>query len=237
MINSQKMKYKGKEFHELSELAKFHLAPKLFGELAEYPFFEELLREERNEIKGLFRKKETPEELSSIEGKHLQNLLESVMNIQLREEAKNDNKEREKINRAKERIKEYVKNVLSSTKEYVETMLSLIEAKKTNDKTTIANSDDKRRRSHDALISNINILNRSLLWWFGKFDPDVLSGRQLEMYEKQEERFIAYDIERIDIAANGICPPSINVADRTGITRWATEIYKDLISIQNLSGI
>ena len=82
-----------------------------------------------------------------------------------------------------------------------------------------------------------NILNRSLVWWFGKFDPDNLSDAQMEMYEKQEDKFISYDIERVNISANGIYPSSLSVKERKEITKWAKKIYKDFISIKKLSGM
>lgn len=230
-----------KQFHELSTIAQLHTATKRFGENAEFPFIKDAIQEikiYRTLIEdSILNPSESKEELSTHEGDHMKKVIQDVLSVKLREEAKDDPEERKRLELCRKKIKEYLGNVLSSTKEYMSTIIILTEASKTNSKTAIANADDQRGRKHNALMSDINILNRSMLWWFGKFNPNNLSDRQLQMYEKQEDIYISHDIERIDIPANGICTNETNATDLKEITKWAKEIYKDLISIQNLSGI
>lgn len=226
-----------KSFYELSELAQFHLAPKLFGENAEYPFYEDS-HEIRLDIgESALRALENNYNLSSIEGNHFVNLIKDVLSIKLMDEAQNDPVEKKKLQACREKIRDYVVNVLNSIKDYIGAILALEEASKGRNKTEIENADKKRSLTHDRLIGDINILNRSLVWWFGKFDPANLSEKQLEMYEKQEERYISDKIERINISQNGICPPEINVKNRKEITSWAKAIYKDIITIKSLSSV
>ncbi len=84
-------------------------------------------------------------------------------------------------------------------------------------------------------MSDINTLNRSLIWWFGKneIDPGGLPPNLREMYEKQEDTYISDEVERVEIGPNGIYPATLNTNDRTQITYWALRIYKDLAKLEN----
>lgn len=226
-----------KTFYELSEVAKFHLAPKLFGENAKYPFLDEEINEIRlNIMENALKASEGREKISTSEGKHMKEIIEIVLKTELNKEAEKNAGEKLKLELAKEGIKKYTNIVMESLKVYIGTILSLEEMGKNGNKEAIAKADDRRKVSHNALIDNINILNRSLLWWFGKFNPNNLTDAQMRMYEKQEEKFITYNIERIEIPPTGICSPSYSIENREEITRWAKAIYKDLISVQKLSG-
>lgn len=224
-----------KNFHELSTIAQFHIAPKIFGEETQHPFNEELSDIQLNTRQDISKCIET--KLSTPEGIHMQEILQNALNVKLNDEAKNNSEEKRKLDSAKEKIKEYTNNVLDSIKNYMKAILASEEIRNSDrDKDKIANTDDNRRRCHNILIDSINILNRSLIWWFGEFDSGNLSDAQMKMYEKQKENYITYNIKRINIPPNGIYHSSYNTKERDETTRWASAIYKDLALIQKLSG-
>lgn len=237
-----------KGFHNLSTAAQFHTAPKLFGDVVEHPFPDKEMDEVRQaakahkkrraqtaytayevrkKIKGL-EPVDTNEKFLSPETVHMKNLVQKVLSVKLNDNAKNDPDEKRKLKLAKEKIKECTQKVIESIHKYINAVLALDEVGSfKKDRDEIERADHRRRTSHNALIDDINILNRSLIWWFGEFDPDNLSEAQMEMYEKQEEKYITYDIERINIPPNGILPASYSQT-RESITRWAKAIFKDL---------
>ncbi len=225
-------------FNDLPFATRCHLAPKILGENAQFPYLEEEINETRYLVEAnALKTTEAREELSSPEGRHLEKLIQEVLGVKLLDSAKEDPEEKRRLELCKERIRQYVAKVLRSVKAYMGTILHLEEAAKRGYKVEIADADDKRKLSHNALIDDISLLNRSLKWWFGNFDPSVLPESQVAMYEKQEETLISHQIERVDVPQNGICPDNFHIANRTEITRWAKGVYKDLIQIQRLSGL
>ncbi|MBU2523801.1 hypothetical protein KKG71_01235 [Patescibacteria group bacterium] len=230
---------KKKPFEHRSQLAQFHCAPKEFGEEVEYPF----VKDELAEIRYIARQKtntiteEKNNNITSPEGIYIKKMMENIFKIQLKSNKENDPIEKRKLEACKSRTKELLDTVLNSIKSYMRTILVLTSNKKFKDKNEIAQADDNRTKAHNMLMRDIKILNRSLIWWFGKFDPDELSDEHYEMYEKQEDIYITENINRLEIPTNGIYPPRINPKDRKQVTEWAKAIYKDLISIKQLSRI
>lgn len=225
-----------KKFNTLSENARFHLGPKLFGEKAEYPFYDEL-KDIRDDARlSVLRATDNLGELESSEANHCVELIKEVFKVELMEDAQNDSVEKKTLETAKSAIKGQLSKVLGSVSEYIRSIVGLEEVARFNDDAKIvAEADDKRKRLHNQLIRNINILNRSLIWWFGKFNPDNLNDAQNELYEKQKGKYISNKIVRINISLNGICPPTADIKNRKVITRWAKKMYKDLASISSLT--
>lgn len=224
------MDQKKPPFHELSATAQFHTFPKLYGEYTEVsPANADLM-----ELRFMTRKKvsknlESNNNIESSYGIHFVNVINNVLKIEI----PGDQDEARKLKRAKEKIKEYVHTLTQSIENYVRTIRILSESKRIFNKADIEESDNNRTRVHNQLISDIKILNRSLLWWFGEFDPELLRGQFQKMYETQEENYISHDFKRLDIPENGICPSSINLADRKQITEWAIKIYSDISLIDD----
>lgn len=226
-----------KDFHKLSTLAQFHLAPDLFGEEVNHPFIDTGIDELRILTNGRINQTvESTGELDSQEAKHLFKMIKTVNMISMKPEKLENEKEKQKLELCKKRILNLLDNLMISIEEYIVSILMLDEASRKLKGDDLAKIDHARKMKHDTLIDNINILNRSLHWWFGDFDPSGLSGNLEKMYEKQEEKFISYDIERINIPANGICPPGINLKEREQISIWAKNIYADIASIRFKAG-
>lgn len=227
-----------KTFEELSNAAKFHLAPKLFGENIPYPLVDSEIKEVRRDVQSaVLHEAKSAERLSTAEGKHMEKIIEEALKVDLENSAKNDPEERKRLELCKNRIRRSVASMLDSVKTYLNAILNLSEIAKLGYDSATALADDKRKQAHNALIENINILNRSLLWWFGEFDPDLLSDSQRDMYDRQDETLISHRIKRIQIPPSGILPAHYSPSNRAEITRWAKAIYKDIISIQKLSGL
>jgi hypothetical protein len=229
-----------KPFHELSVAAKFHTAPKMFGENVEAPFIDT----EVDEIRGIVSARQEHvlgkphgKKLSTQEGINLRNVIQSALNAELSEEARNDEIEQQKLFRCKNKIREMLGDVLSTIEQYISSVLTLSIASRSGIPAQIKDADTNRKIKHDKLMESINVLNRSLLWWFGDFSPYDLPDAQQQMYEKQQERYICRGIKRVRIPENGIYPPSLNPKDRNQITHWAKSIYRDLITIESLDGL
>lgn len=228
-------------FHQRSTAAQFHTAPKEFGDEVEY-YFDDIDYEQR-QLQEVFRKNvanvvdENPT-LSTPEGKHMLSLINKVLNLELSASANGDPKEVEKLKRGKEKIKEYIDKVLDSVNDYIRTILHHVQASKGGNAQAMGLADNQRTQSHNGLINNLNILNRSLTWWFGdNFDPDDLRDGFRQMYNKQANLYISENIERTNIPENGICTASYNLSNRKSITVWAKNIFKDMIAVQKLSGL
>ena len=124
---------KKKEFWELSDIAQFHTAPKLFGENAQHPFYDydAEIREIRTDILEVGSSlNKTPEQISTPEGEHLKKVIQTVLSVKLNDDAKNDPEEKRKLALCKKKIKEYLNKVLNLTEEYLGTILALDEAAK-----------------------------------------------------------------------------------------------------------
>lgn len=225
-----------KKFNKLSIVGQFHNAPKLFGDKAEYPFYSDLQIQKIKEqtaqrVFGLINNKEV---LTLSEGQHLIKVINAALNVQINDEEKNNYEEIQKLEACKKRIKSYLGGVLEDIQKYAGTIRECDEATKTKNAEIIEQIDKKRTSAHNRLMSDLNTLNRSLLWWFGNYEinSEELPADLKQMYEKQEEKYISDEIERIDIGQNGICPPELDVHNRTQITLWALDIYKDIAKIR-----
>lgn len=228
------------KFYDLSEVAQFHLAGKLFGESAVWPYDYESQAIKQETSSRIFETIEQQAKLRTLEGQHLVDLMNDVSSIELNDDMKDNQKEQDKLKAAQDAIKFKLIEVIVSIKRYMSVILELeaagraIDHRDKADRVSVA--EDKRTRIHNKLIQDINILNRSLVWWFGEFDSGNLNDAQYEMYEKQEEKYISHNIPRLDISLNGIIPPLVDIANRKVITKWAKKIYKDLATIKKLSG-
>lgn len=238
--DSEEKEGKKKSFYDLSTTAQFHYAPKLFGDYAEHPFHDqeiEALRSHVEQSKNLALDKEKEKKLSTHEGQYLMWVMQSALNLHLSVKGQADPAEQNKLNLCRRRLLEMLRDVLHTVKEYISSILQLAAVTKLGVKDDMIQYDRNRSLKHNKLMKELDILNRSLLWWFGKINPDDLSDVEREMFEKQRERYICEELERIDIHKNGICPQTMNLKDRHQVTVWAQAIYGDLISIENLNSL
>lgn len=236
-MNSQKnSKESRKDFYDLSIVGQFHSAPKLFGEKAEYPFDQNPeIREIRYQtMERVLNLTSTKEALTSSDGLHLYKTIKAALDTSLNDEAKNDPEEINKLKACKIQIKSYLRNVLNDIQKYIGTIREGDEASKSKNADRTDQAEARRTAAHNRLMSDINTLNRSLIWWFGKneIDPEDLPPKLKQMYEKQEDKYIGEGVKRIDIGTNGIYPATLNINDRAQITYWALRIYKDLAKLE-----
>ena len=91
--------------------------------------------------------------------------------------------------------------------------------------------DQIRTIKHEALISELNILNRFIAFNFGKLDREVL-----EEWEEKEESHgrVVLRVERINLPENIIFPDYMNTKDRRQIMDWAIKISESITNLKNL---
>ena len=223
-------------YQQGSEVARFHNYPKFFGDALDnennlptiskkyHDWIEYLVHSEDRDLDP--PAKESPERSFGAYSRHLLNVLKTIQTIPTTPGNASS------LKQATELLRQDLRTVLLKISEYIMAAHRLEEVATSGDKEEIMSRDQARRLAHNALITDLNIANRTLFFAFGKIRKSSLSPTQLAMFNKQKERGgVPTEIPQLNLPQNGFCPDSINPADpqdREKITFWSAQIYADL---------
>lgn len=168
--------------------------------------------------------------------KHIENILSQIESVGLENAHATDKEQRDLLTKKKNQFKELMENVLKKASDYLETIRKMHSLKVRKDEMESSSYQDElesaeRRRTsaHNALIADINIVNRFLEMNFGKIDEEIVE----EWEEKEEEagRKVLY-AKRIDLPKKGICVDRIDLNDRKSIADWAIQLVESLAKLK-----
>lgn len=174
---------------------------------------------------------------NSIVEKHLRYVLNTIEEIELDPLYSNDKTQQELLERKKAIAKDLIYNVLIKVEEYlkiINRMGSLKIDKDNVDPETyqeeLENIEKIRTINHNALITEINIVNRFLKMNFGNVDEEILE--QWEEKEEEAGREVLY-AKRVELPQKGICVDAVDMSNRKSITDWAFQISKSITYLKN----
>jgi Protein of unknown function (DUF3232) len=171
--------------------------------------------------------------------RHFKNIINSINNIKLSKDFVDDKEQMIILEEKKEKMKGLIVSVLNKINEYLDSIYQIAKFKK-RDKNKMEQEDylsefkrldQTRTIKHDALISEINILNRFISFNFGKLEQEVIE--EWEDKEEVQGRSVLY-AKRIGLPKNIICPDYINMEDRKQIRDWAIKISESMTDLKNL---
>jgi hypothetical protein len=166
---------------------------------------------------------------------HLEKIVADINTVKLADPDKNATKELVKQQKIALGLIGEVKKIAISYFELVEKILHF----RSKDSETIGQDnfrdeqgrlDEMRRKKHDTLIDAVNIANRYITTHFGKMSENDMDN----FFEKEEAAGRKpIEVDRIDLPNNGICLDTVNLSDRTSVSRWALELAKKIKEKEN----
>ncbi len=173
---------------------------------------------------------------SSETEKHLKYVVSLINNAELSSFYKEDENQKSILEKNKVQAKKLLQNVLNKVEEYINLIRAVDETKIQRENLSqkdysreLENIEKTRTIKHDALIADINVVNRFILNNFGDIGEE-----NVEEWEEREET-AGRDIlhaKRINFPSNVICSEKINMKDRKQITDWAMQMYDSLSEIR-----
>jgi hypothetical protein len=168
---------------------------------------------------------------------HLKNILSLIQNISIEERYRDDPEQEELLKKKKDQAIKLIKDVLNKIGEYLAVIANIASIEASKDEYEPAayrkkyqDTDQQRRIYHNALISNINIVNRFLVNNFGRTKEEIIE--EWENREIEAGRPVLY-ANRIDFPENIICPDNMNLEDRDQVRKWAEQVGKYLSELKN----
>jgi hypothetical protein len=168
--------------------------------------------------------------------KHIENILSQIDSIELESTHATDKEQIELLAKKKNQFKELLENVFKKADDYLETIRRMHNLKVGKDEMEsssyqdeLENIERRRTSAHNALIADINIVNRFLEMNFGKIDEEMI-----EDWEEKEEasgRKVLY-AKRIDLPKKGICVDRVDLNDRKSIADWAIQLMESLTKLK-----
>ena len=168
---------------------------------------------------------------------HLKHVLSLVDNMELDGQCRDNPEQLTLLQKKKIQAKGLLRVVLKKVGEYLETIARMDSLKLKKDEyetdayqKMFIEIDRIRKISHEALMSDINIVNRFIMKNFGNS-----SDERIETW-KEEELSAGRQllpVKRVDFSSNVICPDDVDLSDRDQIRKWAIQIEGDLSELKN----
>lgn len=168
---------------------------------------------------------------------HLKHVLSLVDNMELDGQSRDNPEQLALLQKKKIQAKSLLRVVLKKVGEYLETIARMdnIKLKKNEYEPDVYRRmfmeiDQIRKISHEALMSDINIVNRFIMKNFGNSSDEII-----EVWGDEElkagRQFLS--VKRVDFSNNVICPDDVDLSDRDQIRKWAIQIEGDLSELKN----
>lgn len=156
---------------------------------------------------------------------HLDNFVNQIKNISLKNEFTNDSVQQALLKKQQDFFVKAVVNCLECAARYLSVVKEMDFVYKNKDNleraeylSQIKQADETRRRSHNALIDQINIINRFARRSFGELPAEELEKIKLEE-AKAQRTFL--ECQRQSLPTNGLVTDNIDLNDREQIRYWA----------------
>lgn len=168
---------------------------------------------------------------------HIKRVISLIDNMKIDSAHQNNQDQKKLLEKKKNQAKGLMNEVLRKTGEYLSVIarMASIKASKSEYESHVYRKkyeeiDQLRRINHNALMSNIDIVNRFIQKVFGKSDEEKIE--EWENVELKAGRPILH-AERVDFPENIIVIDGVNLYDRDQVREWAEQIGISLSELKN----
>lgn len=215
-------------FHDQKSDAFFKSGGKLVVTETDRMYFEDEQEKKIRHAERIRESVENPEaqtEMNVFEG-----TLNKINRVELEETFKDDEAQKQLLEKRKQEAKSLIKDVIEKAVEYIDKVETNVMSQRADvdaevKKQMIEASDRSRSNAHNALLSSLYSAIRNISHNFGNISEEAIEkwGEFLETHGQE-----LLMVKRQNFPENVICPDNVNIKDRYSVGEWAGKLQEAL---------